>query len=190
MKRSAILVPVAVVIAAAAIVVFTGRLPSRIAYEVELERARNVLRDRQTPVVQRFRIGEYDRFNWSQEEGLIVFSTASVPKVVADIQFVGSYSDTTKTWLWAWANGAVLEHLTGDAKRMRAIGEKKGWEKLTTGKWAGTEEDGWCMATLQAAMTDADMAYRTPFDQGKTYLTLKNVRWAKPGERFAFVKGK
>jgi hypothetical protein len=56
-----------------------------------------------------------------------------------------------------------------------------------TGKWPATEAESWDMTNFQAYVTGADLTYRTPFSQGKTYLTLKNIRRARPGERFDFV---
>lgn len=177
----------AILSAAAAIIIFSGRTPSRLSYEVELERADKRVRQRQRDMIERFKIGQYDRFDWSQSEALIVFSTDGIPKVVADIQFVGSYSDTSKTWLWAWANDSIESHLTRDSERVKTFGAARGFKQLTDARWSATENDGWQMAFFQADLTDADMAYRTPFEQGKTYFTLKNIRWAPPGSRYAFV---
>lgn len=172
---------------AAGIIIFTGRTPSKIRYRAELKRAEDAVRVRQNAVLERFKIGTYKRYDLSQEQSLIVFSTDGTPHVVADIQAVGSYSDTSKTWLWAWANDSFEEGLVADAKRVYAFGEERGLERLTKDKWPATEEDGWEMANFQAHITGADLTYRTRFPQGWTYLTLKNMRRAARGERFSVV---
>jgi hypothetical protein len=186
----ALLGALGIVAAAAGIVVLSGRTPARLSYEDELQRAADVVRDRQDVVRQRFRIGTYERFDLSQDYGLIVFSDAGTPKVVADIQFVGSYSDTSRTWLWAWANESLDPQLTRGSARVKEFGRQKHLERLTSAKWAATEDDGWEMATFQAYVTGADFMYRAPLRHGHAYLTLKNFRSAKPDERYPFVPAK
>lgn len=186
-RRVEILLGFAILVAAAVIIIITGRTPSRISYKAQLERAENVVRRRQDVALERFKIGGYDRFDWSQESRVIVFSSARTPKVVADVQFVGSYSDTSKTWLWAWANHSIEPVLVQDSLRVKAYGTERHFQQLTEAKWPATEADGWEMATFQAYVTGADVMYRTPFKGGKTYLTLKNIRWASPGARYPSI---
>lgn len=182
-----ILVLSVIVLSAVAIIIATGRTPSRIAYEVELERAANAMYDRQTNALNHFKIGDFDRFDWSQEQHLIVFSHGGKPQVVAEIQFVGSYSTTSKTWLWAWANDSIASALSQDSLRVKAFGLNHRLRKLTEAKWPANEKDGWEMTTFQAYVVGAEAMYRTPFRQGQTYLTLKHLRWVQPGEHFIFI---
>lgn len=134
--------------------------------------------NRQEALKRVFEIGSYERFDWYQEKGLIIFSSSGVPKVVADIQFVGSVSKLTSTWLWAWANTSFLEPLTRAAQHLRHVGEREGYEKLTRPKWHADETDGWEMTSIQANLTGAEGVYRTPTRTGSTFMTLSNVRWA------------
>ena len=135
--------------------------------------------NRQETLKRVFEIGTYERFDWYQEKGIIVFSTSGSPKVVADIQFVGSISKLTHSWLWAWNNETFLEPVTRASEHVRHAGESAGYDKLTRAKWYADDTDGWEMTSVQALWTGAEGVYRTPSSVGSTFMTLSKVRWAE-----------
>lgn len=90
--------------------------------------------NRQDALKRVFEIGTYDRFEWDQEKGTIVFSTAGSPKVAADIQFSGTISSLTRSWLWACANTTLLEPVVRASAHVRHAGEHAGYAKLTRAK--------------------------------------------------------
>jgi len=101
-----------------------------------------------------------------------------VAKVVADIQFVGSISTESDTWLWAWANDSVDPKLSAALSVVREFGEKSGFEHLTSKKWHAHGVDGWEMVSIAAFLLNARGAYRTPKGNGFTFMVMTNVRWA------------
>ena len=148
--------------------------------------------NRQDALKRVFEIGTYERFDWYQEKGIIVFSTAGSPRVVADIQFAGSISRLTRSWLWAWNNDSFLEPVARASEHVRHEGESAGYLRLTQAQWHADETDGWEMTSIQALWTGAEGVYRTPSGpSGSTFMTLSNVRWAaqdqwyEPAERVA-----
>jgi hypothetical protein len=143
---------------------------------------------RQDALKRVYEIGSYGRFDWFQEKGLIIFSNDGVPRVAADIQFVGSTSKLTKTWLWAWANTSFLAPLTRAAEHVRHVGEGRMYERLTRAKWHADDTDGWEMTAIQAKLVGAEGMYRTPTRTGATFMTLANVRWASPDEWYERVE--
>ena len=185
--RREILFTVIVLALATVVILVTGQTPRRLAYESERDRACEALQSKQRALREQFDLSKHGRFDWSQDQGVIVFSTNGVPKVAATIQFVGRYSTISKTWLWAWANDTVVPRMSVDSGGVRKFGRNHGFERLTSAKWPADEQDGWDMAALQAQLTAADGAYRTKTDTGYTYLTLKNVHWVKAGEHFSFL---
>lgn len=185
--RRELLVALAAVAVAAVIIVVSGNTPSQIGYEVRIEQAADAMREKQKAFIDRFQLGTYGRFDWSQEEGVIVFSSDGIARVAADIQFVGSYSNTSKTWLWAWANDTVLATMSADSKRVLQFGRDRNFKKLTEAKWPAQEVDCWNVTQLQAQLTGAEGMYRTQGRNGYTYLTLRNTHRVQPGEHFRFL---
>ena len=61
-------------------------------------------------------------------------------------------------------------------KKTLAYGKKTGVEKLTTAKWAATEEDAWEMTAIACELNKATGAYQGLYDGGSVFLAFDNVR--------------
>ena len=152
-------------------------------YRAFLTRAHEELTAKQERLKSDFRLGDYDHYDVDQTTGMIVFSDHGVPKVVADIQFVGSFSPLSNTWLWAWGNDSLEPALKADVRRVRDYGREHGIRRLTDAKWAAEEVDGWEMTSISAQVLQAEGAYRSPSRNGALFMLLRNVRWADPSQR-------
>ena len=97
----------------------------------------------------------------------------------AEIQFVGSISTVSNTWLWAWANPTVDAALCERLAHVRAYGDRHGIEQLVTAKWEADATDGWEMTSIVAYLLGAIGAYRTPDERGFEYMVMTSIRWAE-----------
>lgn len=132
----------------------------------------------QNKATRDFLIGSYERFDWNQDDGTLVFSDSGVTKVVAEVQFVGSFSTISNTWLWSWDNATILPQVKQRMFEVREFGERHGIEELSTAKWPATVHDGWAMTAITAKLLDAHGAYRTADGDGFTFLVMTSIRWA------------
>jgi hypothetical protein len=146
-------------------------------FEELIEEAQVYLRTRQAELDTEYRLAQWPRYDWDQETRQLKFSENGVPKVVADIQFVGSISTESDTWLWAWANDTVDPPLSSTMRVVREYGEKHGFDHLTSKKWHAHEIDGWEMTSIAAYLLKARGAYRTPKESGFTFMIMMDVRW-------------
>lgn len=147
-------------------------------YEAFVADSEAYLKSVQEQTKVEFNLGAYERYDWDQEKGTLVFSDQDVPKVVAKIQFVGSISTETNTWLWAWANNSVLPGLCEEIWRVKAFGEENGYWQLHTPKWEADEVDGWTMTAIAARLIRANGAYRSK-DNGFTFMIFTQIGWAE-----------
>lgn len=152
------------------------------AYVDLVTRAHEYLTARQDALRSAYRLGEWQRWDWNQDTRQLVFSSDGRPGVVADIQFVGSVSTTSGTWLWAWANATVDAALCERLADVRTFGEQHRIEQLMTAKWDANETDGWEMTSISAYLLDAVGAYRTPDEHGFTYMVMTSIRWAESAQ--------
>jgi hypothetical protein len=144
-------------------------------------RAHEYLSAQQDVLREEFRLANWQRWHWDQDTGLLVFSDGDgVPHLIAEVQFVGSISTVSGTWLWAWANSTVDAALIRGVAQVRAFGEREDIAQLTTDKWEATEVDGWEMTSIAAYLLQARGGYRTPSDTGFTYMVMSSIRWAEP----------
>ena len=136
------------------------------------------LQHRQDQLYSRYNLGGYQRYDWNQETGQFIFSDNGQARVVADIQFVGSVSSRSNTWLWSWANKSIFESVKQRVREVRAYGDDHRYLKLACACWPAEEADGWEMAAITAYLTGAAGAYRSPGDQGFSFLVMTDVVWA------------
>ena len=99
--------------------------------------------------------------------------------VKASIQFVGSFSQMTSTWLWSWANPSFDLNVKTEMLELKEFGILNDIGKLSQAKWESDEIDGWEMTCVAAKFFDAEGAYRTEEKTGFTYMILKNVHWVE-----------
>jgi hypothetical protein len=138
------------------------------------------LTGRQDALTTEFGLSSYERWDWDDARGAVVFSDGGVPRVIAQAQLVGSFSGKTSTWLWAWANSSVEPRLYRDLAEVRRFGEHQGIWQLTTAKWEAEETDGWEMTSITAYVLQAKGAYRMPHGHLRTFAILESIAWA-PG---------
>ena len=147
-------------------------------FKVLVRKACEYLTARQDELRDQYGLSSYQHYDWDQEKGIIVFSNDSVPRLLANIHFVGSVSTRTKTWLWSWANDSVSCKVSDRIREVKRYGELHGIAQLTESYWSGDEVDGWEMTSVSAYLLKTQGAYRTPDENGFTYMVLTDVRHA------------
>lgn len=115
------------------------------------------------------------RWHIDHNKRTMTFSSPKRAKLVADVRHVGSFSTKSNTFQWAWKT--IGEEV--DVNRLRAFGEVRGIEKLTTASFGATEADAWQMAALAAYLLGADALYRPPSEHLYWFVLLSNWRRAK-----------
>ena len=140
----------------------------------------HLLQEKNARLHEQFQIDDWPRFDYDLATRQIVFSTGDQPKVIAEIQVVGTTSQNAGNWLWAWANGHWPANCVEDAERTCAFGEEHGIGELTSGY---VEDDdlnalGWELTAVAARICDAAGAYRPPREEGGgLFLLYRNMRW-------------
>ncbi len=121
------------------------------------------MRSQNDQIEKDFALASYQRFDWDQWRGELVFSAAGTPKVVARIQIVGTFSPKAGRWIWAWANSGLLEPVRRAVLKARQYGEERGVTRLITPQWpAARESDAWEMAAITSKLNDAKGTFKSP----------------------------
>lgn len=135
----------------------------------------HLTKDQET-LESKFDLSKHERWDFDQTTGKLVFSNGGVAAVVAKFQFVGSYSETSETWLWSWANTSIDPSLSSKLKVVREFGESNDFSKLVERKWPAEPVDGWEMAAISNYLLNGKGVYRPPFEKGLTFLVLTDVK--------------
>ncbi len=138
---------------------------------------REYLEKKQPKLVEQFKLDVHERWDWDQTTGKLIFSHDGEPQVVASVQFAGSFSTETNTWMWAWANESLDDNIKSGSKVVRDIGQQRGYRKLAAGHWPADVVDAWEMTAVLAKHIDAIGFYRTPSDNGFLYMAITDAVW-------------
>jgi len=125
-----------------------------------------------------WRLGESERWDFSQDTGELVFTFPDMV-VRAPAQIVGSFDSRAESWMWAWANSSISDSLTRDSIRVREYGEQHHIRRLTTGTWPAEEADGWRMAALTNRLCESNGVYRGPAGTTFVFFTFGQVQLTK-----------
>ncbi|BBB62133.1 hypothetical protein UNDKW_3860 [Undibacterium sp. KW1] len=123
-----------------------------------------------------YQVSSYEHWDLDQVTGELTFSDGGVVKLSARIEFVGSYSDRSKTWLWSWGNSTITPALYKRMDVLRSLGAKHRFNKLTQRSWPAQLSDGWEMATVANYLLKTKGIYRVPFETGFVFLLITDIR--------------
>ena len=150
---------------------------------VELEdKACELLADKNAALKVDYSLGQWDSWAMDQENGRLLFTLDEVPQVSCRIQFIGSYSTKSNTWMWGWYNKSIPEHLKVDAAKVLKYGEEHQFEILMRYGGPCDEEQAWRFAAVALYINGGEGVYGAQFPGGRSLLLLKELQWVN-GER-------
>jgi len=121
-------------------------------------------------------LAAWTRYDYDANACTLTFSDDKGPRVVADIQVIGTIGD--HDWLWGWANANWPRQSTEAMRQVRAFGVENGIEELATDVL--TSDDlpglGWMLAAISARVLEAEGAYRAPSGTGAVYLLIRSIK--------------
>ena len=123
-----------------------------------------------------FGLGSYERWDIDQEVGELTFSDGGVPKLVCSVVMLGSFSKSSQTWMWGWANPSLLEPLTRETNALKQYGEDNGIEDFTIEKTPATEGEAWALSALACRVLGGRGLYRGATGNGFVVMMIKELK--------------
>lgn len=143
------------------------------------QKAYVALVEKQETLKSEYNLGQHERFDVDQEKGTLVFSNDGKPTVIAKVQYVGSVSTISNTWLWSWANPTILEKVKDQMHIVKEYGLAHKYRAITEDKWPADEADGWEMTYVTDYLLKTKGAYRIEEKTGYTYMVITDIQWVK-----------
>ncbi len=145
-------------------------------YDAWCEEAFETFRAKQQRLSETYDLASWQRYDYDANAGTLTFSDQEGPRVLADIQVIGTVGE--RDWLWGWANENWPALSTEGLQALRAFGDEHGIEELTT---EYLESDdlaglGWMLAAIAARVLNAEGAYRAPSGTGAVYLLIRSIK--------------
>jgi hypothetical protein len=123
-----------------------------------------------------YKLSEYERWDFNAAGDAITFSTAGRAGPSFTVQYAGSVSKASGTWLWSWANADIPSHLSTGVERVRDYGVRRNFRRLAQEKWKAGESDGWEMAAISNYVMKGLGIYRFRNPNGWSFMVFTGVR--------------
>ncbi len=150
---------------------------SAAAAQAWLAQAREKARDAIADAQARFGLGSHARYAVDLAAGTIsFFDAADVERVRADVEFAGSWSPSSRSWLWGWENASLPATVTTRLETVRAFGERHAVDELRASVVEGDEDVAWAMAAAALRLLDAQAIYRASGARSEAFLLLFAIR--------------
>lgn len=150
-------------------------------FDAFLATANAELREKQSRLMQLYRLGEMKRWWFEQAtEQLQFFDSHDNCALLARVIDIGSYSLKSNTWRWAWGNPSVLPDLRRKARPLRALEAVTGFDLFGQEDAFVVDGEGmaWELAAISIRHLDAMGCYRSPSsspDGPITYLAIMEI---------------
>ncbi|WBO85840.1 DUF6882 domain-containing protein [Hymenobacter yonginensis] len=116
-------------------------------------------------------INGYENWFYNQATGLLTFSTGDDELNFKYVE-IGTFSKKSNTWKWSWDNEHTLPSVKDEAIQLKEFGAKYGYEKLTEGYFASSEEEAWEFTAIAAKLIKGIGAYRPTSEQLLIFMVL------------------
>jgi hypothetical protein len=146
-----------------------------VQYNVLLKQSREYLLKQQDIITRQFGLNDYERMDYEQDTGKMIFTVKDGRKVIMSFQVVGSISDRSNTWMWSWDNPYLLENVTEGMFKVKEYGEKNGLEKLVNPRWPGNDDDGWEMTAIATWVLKAKGAFSFISDEMLVFVVFTDI---------------
>jgi hypothetical protein len=131
---------------------------------------------RQDELRSKYSLASMPHAHLNEATGQLIFSDESqTPRVLANVQVVGTVNTQDRTWLWSWADSAIDASLYRDILEVQMLGRARAIDQLTTPFWEGDAVDGWEVTSISAYVLQAAGAYRATTPHGFSYLIMTSI---------------
>lgn len=138
----------------------------------------------------RDRLGQGATWAFSMQRGTLTFNNS----LSLAAQILGTESEVSNTWLWAWANTGsnIPARLLRAATQVRSLGQKSKISELVTAQLPLSDRvNGGYFSLIASGVYQADAFYRGPYENGAVFLLIKDPKLKRsvsdPVQRIALV---
>ena len=127
------------------------------------------LRAKNATATETWGIGTADRWSADLSAGSITFHFAD-HSISGPVEVLGTWSSTSGTWLWAWANETLPPGVAGASTATKSYGDAHQMEALSARKLDATESLAEDLASVTVELSGLAGMYRAPTDSGHLFL--------------------
>jgi hypothetical protein len=114
--------------------------------------------------------------------GVLAFRRPHEEDLQLNVQVIGTESEDSNTWLWAWANmqSHIPDTLLRSALELKALGEAEGIAELTAGELPITPQvNPYRLMLAASGVSRAGCYFSARYPRGALYLLIKDARYKR-----------
>lgn len=118
------------------------------------------------------RLLSYAHWFYNQSTGLLRLYNSDSDEIFFRYLPIGTFSTKKGTWMWDWHNQSSVEQNKDQALAIQEFGEQNGFEKLTTGYFESSEQEGWEFIAVAYKLLGGLCGYRANSETLYKYMLL------------------
>jgi hypothetical protein len=126
---------------------------------------------------------QFGKTGWGFDlnSGVLAFRPPHEQPLQLSVQVIGTESDDTQTWLWAWANDSQIPpDLLTSALQLRQFGEAEHITEFTQSELAITPRvNPACISLVASGILRSSAYFRAPYPRGAMYLLIKDPKYKR-----------
>lgn len=132
--------------------------------------------EKQSLLLDNYSLGEYEDFWFSQITETLQFKNAEEVELEFVVVPIGSWSDKSNSWMWAWANNSTPEEFKSKSVCFKDLAEHTGLDVFSTEAFEADESTAHELTAMAVHHIDAMGMYIVPSNNLKTFLALMKVK--------------
>jgi hypothetical protein len=128
------------------------------------EKCREDLDAAQAKLEEVYSLGGYDRYEFDLVQGRLDFPTSETAEVSFKALPIGTWSQSTNTWCWAWGDPSLPEDIAAKLTALESLAKDDEWIFYDRPAYKARLEDAWMMAAIAFNILEGLGVYRCPQD--------------------------
>jgi hypothetical protein len=128
------------------------------------------LETKQGEFFQKYGIGSFEEYWYSQESSILQFKTDGLVKLEFNVIFIGSWSSKSETWMWAWSNESMTNHVRNQSIELKELQQVTGFDLFANPYFECDEAMAHELTAFAVERLNAEGMYISP--DGKSHLFM------------------
>ncbi|MBY3619530.1 hypothetical protein HGO21_08225 [Acinetobacter sp. CUI P1] len=127
---------------------------------------------KQKVLIQDYKIGEFHEYWYDQESSKLQFKSDGNVMLEFSVVFIGSWSNNSNTWMWAWANNSMTNGVKKTSSILKELTSITGSDIFTKECFECDEIRAHELTAMSVEHLQAKGMYISPSDNSKLFLAL------------------
>lgn len=130
------------------------------------------LEEKQEILNKEYGIGDFQEYWYDQETSKIQFKNDGKVLLEFSVVFIGSWSNKSNTWLWAWANNSMTDEVKEQSSILKELKSITGFDIFTKEYFDCDEAMAHELTAFAVEHLRAKGMYISPDDKRKLFMAL------------------